>query len=75
MHRSWWQWVKSLQAGLEGDPIAPGNESTLNSLRDESRRPRALREPFPDHLTNFQPAMQFRLDRDKFLRNLWKGIG
>ena len=50
--------ISSGRAALEGDPIAPGNKSTLNSLRDESRR----REPFPDHLTNFQPAMQFRFD-------------
>ena len=38
------------RAALEGAPIAPGNQVTLNSLRDESRRPRTLREPLPDHL-------------------------
>ena len=53
--------ISSGWAALEGDPIAPGNESTLNSLRDESRRPRALREPFLDHLTNFQPATQIQI--------------
>ena len=36
----------------------------------ESRRSRTLREPFPDHLTNFQPVMQFRFYRGRFLRNL-----
>ena len=42
--------ISSGRAALEGDPVAPGNQATLNSLRDESREPRALREPLPDHL-------------------------
>ena len=50
--------------------MAPGNEATLNSLRDESRRPPSLREPFPDHLVQHEAKTLFRLDRDKFLRNL-----
>ena len=62
--------ISSGRSALEGDPIAPGNETTLNSLRDESRRPRALREPFPDHVTNQRPAKEFELDRDRFLKNL-----
>ena len=61
--------ISSGRSVLEGDPIAPGNEATLNSLRDESG-PRALREPLPDHVTNHRPAMEFELDRDRFLKNL-----
>ena len=62
--------ISSARAALEGDPVAPGNQATLNSLRDESRRPRVLREPLPDHLTNHQPALELELDRDRFLKNL-----
>ena len=34
--------ISSGRAALEGAPVAPGNEATLNSLRDESRRPPSL---------------------------------
>ena len=62
--------ISSGRAALEGDPVAHGNQATLNSLRDESRRPRALREPLPDYFTNHQPALELELDRDRFLKNL-----
>ena len=62
--------VSSGRAVLEGAPVAPGNEATLNSLRDESRRPPPLREPLPEHLVQHEAETLFRLDRDMFLRNL-----
>ena len=62
--------ISSGRSALEADPIAPGNEATLNSLWDESPRPRALGEPLPDHVTNHQPAIEFELDRDRSLKNL-----
>ena len=62
--------TSSSRAALEGAPIPPGNQATLDSLRDESRRPRALREPLPDHLLHPRPEATFELDRDKFLKNL-----
>ena len=62
--------ISSGRAALEGSPVAPGNQATLNSLRDESSRPRTLRDPLPDHLLNHQPEREFLLDRDRFLRNL-----
>ena len=62
--------ISAGRSALEGDPIAPGNEATLNSLRDEIRKPRALREPLPAHVANPRPAMEFELDKDRFLKNL-----
>ena len=61
--------ISSGCADLEGDSVAPGNQATLNSLRDESRRPRTLRDPLPDHLLNHQMERELLLDRDRFLRN------
>ena len=62
--------ISSGRAALEGAPIAPGNQATLDSLREESRRPPTLREPLPNHLLQRQPKARFDLDRDKFLKNL-----
>ena len=55
---------------LEGASLAPGNQETLNMLRDESRRPPRLRDPLPEELLNFVPEDSFQLDEDKFCRNL-----
>ena len=55
--------ISSGRAALEGAPIAPGNQATLESLRDESRRPRTLREPLPDHLLHSRPEATLELDR------------
>ena len=62
--------ISAGRAALEGAPVAPGSQATLDALRDETRRPRTLREPLPEELSNFQPETAFCLDRDRFLRNL-----
>ena len=40
---------------LEGADLAPGNQTTLDALRDEIRRIANPREPMPAELTNFVP--------------------
>ena len=55
---------------LEGADLAPGNQTTLDALRDEIRRPANPREPMPAELTNFVPPRAFELDESKFSRNL-----
>ena len=55
---------------LEGADLAPGNQTTLDALRDEIRRPANPREPMPAELTNFVPPRVFELDESKFNRNL-----
>ena len=62
--------ISAGRAALEGAPVAPGSQATLDALRDETRRPRTLREPLPEELSDFQPETAFGLDRDRFLRNL-----
>ena len=55
---------------LEGADIAPGNQTTLDALRDEIRRPANPREPVPAELTNFVLPRAFELDVSKFNQNL-----
>ena len=55
---------------LEGADLAPGNQATLDVLRDQSRRPALSREPLPEELTNFTPTRAFELDESKFNKNL-----
>ena len=55
---------------LEGADLAPGNQTTLDALRDEIRRPANPREPMPAELTNFVLPRAFKLDESKFNRNL-----
>ena len=62
--------ISAGRAALEGAPVAPGSQATLDALRDETRRPRTLREPLPEELSTFQPEITFCLDRDRFLHNL-----
>ena len=53
---------------LEGSPVVPGNEDTLNALRDEERR---LPLPHDRKLKEiFWAARPFQLDKDEFLHCL-----
>ena len=63
---------RGLRSGdnMEGADLAPGNQTTLDALRDEIRRPANPREPMPAELTNFVPPRAFELDESKFNRNL-----
>ena len=62
--------LSSARQALEGASLAPGNQETLNMLRDESRRPPRLRDPLPEELLNLVPEDRFELDEDRFCRNL-----
>ena len=44
--------------------LAPGNEATLNQLRDPARRPAALTVPFDPENLAFQPARPVELNRE-----------
>ena len=55
---------------LEGADLVPGNQTTLDALRDESRRPAFPRELLPADLTNFIPARAFELDESMFNKKL-----
>ena len=47
---------------LEGSPVAPGNEDTLNALRDEDRRHPVPRDPIPEEILRAVPTRPFQLD-------------
>ena len=65
--------LSSSRQALEGASLAPGNQETLNMLRDESRRPPRLRDPLPEEVLNLVPEDSFQLDDDRFCRNLRSG--
>ena len=50
--------------------IAPGNDDTLRSLEDPTRRPPIARDPIPEDLVNFGPVVEFSLDEALFARTL-----
>ena len=54
---------------LEGSPVAPGTEETLNALRDMDRRP-LPRDPIPEEIRAANPSNPLELDKDEFLHNL-----
>ena len=54
---------------LEGASIAPGNQATLDALRDVRKRPPVPREPLPDDLFERRGPV-FQLDHDIFAKNV-----
>ena len=62
--------LSSARQALEGDAVAPGNDRTMQALRDPLRRPPAPRDPLPADLQHFQPEVPFSLEQDRLLRNL-----
>ena len=62
--------LSSARVALEGAEIAPGNDDTLRSLEDPTRRPPIARDPIPEDLVNFRPAVEFSLDEALFARTL-----
>ena len=62
--------LSSSRQALEGASLAPDSEDTLQTLRDPVKRPQEFRFPFPRHLAHPEPGTQFRMDRDRFARNL-----
>ena len=66
----WHSWVNLSLArqALEGDAVAPGNDHTLQALRDPLRRPPVPRDPLPVDLQHFQPEVPLSLEQDRLLR-------
>ena len=54
--------------------LAPGNNETLDQLKDPQRRPTALTEPLPDAALRHRPANQLKLESDKLAQAL-RGAG
>ncbi|CAJ1353025.1 unnamed protein product, partial [Effrenium voratum] len=46
---------------LTAEPLAPGNEETLQELRDPARRPQVPRVPVPEAVLQHQPSEPVRL--------------
>ncbi len=55
---------------LESAGLAPGTQATLDALQDQERRPRELRDPFPEAVADFHPGRRFELKKNVLLRNL-----
>ena len=62
--------ISGAHHALEGSPVAPGTEETLNALRDVDRRPRLPRDPIPDEIRAVASANPLESDKDEFLHNL-----
>ena len=62
--------LSAARMGLEGDPIAPGNDATLQALQDPRKRPSVPREPLPREVVEHQPEGVIELDQERLLRIL-----
>ena len=54
--------LSSARQALEGAEIAPGLHATLQALTNEDRRPAIHREPLPQGVIDFIPAVEFSLE-------------
>ena len=62
--------LSAARQALEGDAVAPGTLRTLASLTNPVRRPPLPREPLPNELSTFEPVAPFRLDAERFIKNI-----
>ena len=62
--------LSSARQALEGAVLAPGDQTTLDKLQDERRRPQQPREPLPPDMITFHPEIEFQLDEKMFGKNL-----
>ena len=62
--------LSAARQALEGAELAPGNQATLNALKDPARRPPRPREALPPDLLAHTPDAPFDLDEHIFNRNL-----
>ena len=64
--------LSSARLALEGEAVAPGDQATLDSLRDRRRRPPEPQEPITPEVLNHRPEALFTLNSELFLHNLRK---
>ena len=62
--------LSAARQDLEGDAVAPGTLRTLASLTNPERRPPLPREPLPHELSTFETVAPFRLDAERFIKNI-----
>ena len=62
--------VSAGRAALEAAAVAPGDNTTLESLRDPRRRPDRARDAIPARVLEHVPAIPFSLDEEKFAKNV-----
>ena len=62
--------VSAGRQALEGAPLAPGTQLTLDQLRDPVRRPTVPYAPLPQPILQHQAERPFALDKELFLKNL-----
>ena len=62
--------IPAARQALEGSPLAPGNQDTLDALKDENRRPPVPRDPIPEDVLRSVPERPFELDKEEFLHSL-----
>ena len=62
--------LSSARQALEGAEIAPGSHAALQSLTNEDRRPAIPREPLPQDVIDFVPAVEFSLEDSLFCKTL-----
>ncbi len=60
--------LSSGRQSLESAELAPGNQATLDAL--QGPRPTRPRDPLPAAVRDFVPDRRFRLDSERFVRNL-----
>ena len=62
--------LSSARQALEGAVLAEGDRHTLNVLAGANRRQPVPRDPIPPELLHHVPVRSFKLDTDRFCRNL-----
>ena len=62
--------VSAGRQALEGAPLAPGTQLTLDQLRDPVRRPTVPNAPLLQPILQHQAERPFALDKELFLKNL-----
>ena len=68
----WFRWANSPARGklLREREIASGSHATLQALTNEDRRPAIPREPLPQDVIDFVPAVEFSLEDNLFYKTL-----
>ena len=62
--------VSAGRQALEGAPLAPGTQRTLDQLQDLVRRPAVPYSPLPEAIRNHQAEIAFSLEKEIFIKNL-----